>query len=180
MADNWFSGRVDELQEGIDELAAGDEIEQTNQLLARLIQLQAEAAGIEDPELGYYAGGNSTASHDQEASRTTLTEEVRQARVHWGKRVQVSSGDTQDDPKKVALPFIAELFDLRDWSGTLYVAWRDPEQTSGDGLWAEYDGSRDDPVSEIPANTGTVWLATPSGSSASPLVDAWRHGLNGP
>lgn len=96
-------------------------------------------------------------------------------RQHFGGRVQIDSGDTRDDPEEVPIPFEATNLDLRDWSGTVYVAFEDPRDSDDNSYYAEFNGSNDDPVAEIPCRTNTLWFASPSGSSATPLVDVWRH-----
>lgn len=159
----------------LDDLAAGDEVDdrvgKTNELLARLVAIQAQQAGIDDVDLGYYSGGESTAST---SSTDTTSEEA--PRVHFGRRVAVETSDIKDDPKKVALPFEADHLDLRDWSGQLYVAFRDPQQYSSDSLWYEVTGA-EAPITELAGDTSTVWLASDGGTAVSPLIDAWLHGV---
>lgn len=99
-------------------------------------------------------------------------------REHFGGRVEIS--ENKADPLRVVLPFEAKLLDLRDWSGTVYVSIDNPDDTNDSAIWAEYDGTNDDPVTEIPlGSSGKIWVASPDGSTVTPLIDAWRSGTGG-
>lgn len=172
---------TDRLDEGLaerDVAEADNQLEQTNALLAKLVE---ELTGEAVDDLGYYSGGSSSASAAQDdGSRQETAEEQRDRREHFGGPVDVANSDTKQDPVRIALPFEATMLDLRQWSGTVFLAIDDPTDSNDDTLWAEYDGSTDDPVTEVPAaGSDTVWLATPDGSSATPQIDAWRSGLGG-
>lgn len=159
----------------LDDLAAGDEVDQTNQLLAHLIRVTAEANDLDEQDLGYFGGGESTASTRDLGRSTASTTESRDARQHFGGQVGIDGTDNRDDPRKVTLPFEARSLDVRAWSGTVYVAYSDPTNTDDPTYWHTLDGSRDDPVGSIPCETGTLWFATPDGNTADPLIDAWRE-----
>lgn len=176
---SWTDRIDDELAER-DVAEADNQLEQTNQLLAQLV----ESMTGEDPnvDLGYYSGGSSTASSAAERSTSSegSAESTRDQRQHFGGAIQIDADDTKAAPVRVALPFAARLLDVRQWSGTIYVAIDDPTDSNDDTLWAAYDGTSDDPVTEIPAaGSDTLWLASPDGATASPQIDAWRSGLGG-
>lgn len=161
---------TDRLDEGLaerDVAEADNELERTNQLLATLVENLTDE---QVDELGYFGGGESTAAV---AATERTTEEA--PRVHFGKAVSIAGSDTKDDPLQVALPFKAAELDLRGWSGTIYLSFRDPEQNPDDSLWYTVDGA-EAPVTELPVDTTSLWLATPVGSTAEPQIDAWVRG----
>lgn len=110
---NWFDERAEDLRQGLDELAAGDEIEQTNQLLAILVdELTDEDAeeywsdGFEPTAPGEPDDGQSTATYSSEEGITAQT----------------------DSTGEVIFGLTAETVVIRNIDDELEVAFKDPTQ----------------------------------------------------
>jgi len=108
----YLDERVDDLQQGIDDLAAGDEIRQTNQLLAILIEQMGGSSsnsyfqdGFEETAPGETSDGRRTATY---SSVEGLPATVEAADVTWG--------------------FIADTVVVRDLDQAAQVAFKDPDQ----------------------------------------------------
>ena len=166
----YLRDRANDLQQELDEWQVGDELQTTNQILMAMLQAQTNGTGT---DLGYYSGGQSTASAVS-PDRATDGEEGGTDRQNYSKTVTVGADDDKDDPAKVDLPFTARLLDLRGWSGTVSLALSDPADNTDGTVWTDLDASNYDPATEIPARTSTVWLAS-DGSSRTPTLDVWRH-----
>jgi len=109
-AEGWFDERVDDLQQGVDDLAAGDEIRQTNQLLAILVrQMTDESAdnyfldGFEPSEPGESDEGRTQATYSSQEGITAA-----------------------DDVERVNFGLKADTVVLRNITDTLGVAFKDP------------------------------------------------------
>ena len=111
-AEGWFDERVDELQQGVDDLAPGDEIRRTNQLLAVLVrQMGGDAAdsyfesGYEPREPGESDDGRTTATYTSQEGITA-----------------------QDDVQRVNFGLTADTVVLRNVDDTLGIAFKDPSR----------------------------------------------------
>ena len=109
----YLDERVSDLQQGLDDLAAGDELAQTNQLLAILID------EMRDGSDSYYQDGfEETAPGETDEGRRTATYS------------SVEGLPAETEPQSVTWGFIADTVVVRDLDDTARVAFKDPTEYS--------------------------------------------------
>lgn len=109
---SWFDERVDDLQQGIDDLAAGDELRQTNALLAIVA---AELTG-ESVQHYYQEGFEPTDAGESDDGRRT---------AQYSSREGITATDS---PQSSNWGFTADTIVIRSIDDELAVAFKDPNQ----------------------------------------------------
>jgi len=107
----YLDDRVDQLQSGIDDLAAGDEVDRTNALLAVI------AAELTDQPTSYYEDGfEPTAPGESDDGRTTATYS------------SVEGVTAKTDPRTQDWGFQADTVVVRNIDDELAIAFKDPSR----------------------------------------------------
>jgi hypothetical protein len=107
----YFDDRLEELQQGADDLAAGDEIRRTNQLLSILVE---EIAGGQE---SYFESGF-------EEREPGESDDGRNTAVYTSRRGITAS----DSPQSVNFGLTADTVVIRNLGGPVGVAFKDPTQ----------------------------------------------------
>jgi hypothetical protein len=108
----YLDDRVDDLQQGLDDLAAGDELAQTNALLAIV------AAELTDRPTSYYQDGfEPTAPGESDDARQT---------AQYTSRESITATDSPDTQN---WGFEADTIVIRNITDELAVAFKDPAQS---------------------------------------------------
>ena len=120
----YLDDRVDQLQSGLDDLAAGDEIDKTNALLA-IIASELTGDSVE----GYYQDGFESLDPGETASSTGTAEySSREGLIASTDQTAVSSWGFQ-----------ADTIAVRDVEDDLQVAFKDPD--GADDAWITVEPS---------------------------------------